>query len=185
MSTAKQIAHELNEAYRRIDDMRRRFWEELPLPDEIELADGSGIVARVGQIYLVFPLSGVSEVVRAAALELPPDPSPFLLGVLNYHGVPVPVVDLHKLFLQEDVPLSPDQAFVILDLAGRTAALRIDSMESIIRWRREDLVPPGKVLPFFPAVKAAVMVDDRPVAILDLLELMLRLELELVDEGVV
>ena len=61
-----------------------------------------------------------------------------LLGVTNLRGVIVPIVDLRHL-LRMPAVVGPETVVVIVNVAGRTVGLVVDSVSDVVALRREQV----------------------------------------------
>jgi purine-binding chemotaxis protein CheW len=102
------------------------------------------VVGLGGERYGL-PLVQVDEVVRAARLLRIPQGPPALAGALVLHDESIPVLDLRARFGVPPARLHPRQLFVIGSVAGRRAALVVDSVEGLVELEMD--ATPGDALP--------------------------------------
>jgi purine-binding chemotaxis protein CheW len=69
----------------------------LPLPPDIDIADGASIMVVLGGERYLMPLTAVEAIVPPPALSRVPHSPPLLLGAGNLGGQVLPVVDLAKM----------------------------------------------------------------------------------------
>lgn len=91
--------------------------------------------------YVVFCLDGrrfglnhmsVKRIVHAAAVTPIPNSSDLVAGVITMQGDIVPVVNLRSSFGLPPRDIELDDLFVVVDVAGRTAAMIVDSVEGLV-----------------------------------------------------
>jgi purine-binding chemotaxis protein CheW len=101
-------------------------------------------------LVLVFELEGrrfglpadrVREVVRAAALTPIPGAPPVVEGLLDLRGEVLPVLDLRRRFEVPIRPLKLSDQLIVLELAARTVALRVDAVGALLRLEDGQLEP--------------------------------------------
>ena len=93
------------------------------------------------------PLKMVNYVHPAAApLALDEAPST-VPGLVNIHGVTMPLVDMRRKCGQVSKPLSPDDFFIEMTAAGKRFALWVDKMLEVVDMDEADLVDPKELLP--------------------------------------
>ncbi len=69
---------------------------------------------RLGDLLCAVPLEQVQEVVAMPAITPLPNVSEHLLGVVDLHGTPCPVLDLRRALDVPPSPVSPEQHLLIL-----------------------------------------------------------------------
>lgn len=102
-----------------------------------------------GEIYGI-AAERVREIVRAVLPTPLPSAPRVIAGVINYRGVPVPLIDVRARFGKPARMLSPDEAFVILlplTAGAHGLALRTDCVRELIRVPSESLVPMRETAP--------------------------------------
>ena len=98
-------------------------------------ADGAAaalllVIGKVGGRTVGLPSAAVERILRMAALTPLPDAPPGLAGLLNLHGVLLPVVDPRPRLSLPPVAWAPDQHLVVMAAAGRFL-LWLDRVERI------------------------------------------------------
>lgn len=100
------------------------------------------------------PAEMVSYVHRAAAvLELSEAPAT-VPGLLNVHGVAMPLVDMRRKCGLEPKTLSPDDFFIEMSAMGRPFALWVDEVLEVIDLEESKLVDPKELLPGIAMVES-------------------------------
>jgi purine-binding chemotaxis protein CheW len=72
------------------------------------------------------PACAVHEVLRAVEVEPLPQAPAVIAGVFNLRGSIIAVIDMRKRLGMPPKPLSPDDFFIVVDLAQRKLALWVD-----------------------------------------------------------
>ncbi|WP_419145171.1 chemotaxis protein CheW [Myxococcus stipitatus] len=120
-----------------------------------------------GQRYGL-PTEDVRELVRAARLTPLPRAPAVVEGLLDLHGVLLPVLDLRRRFRHPARPLSPLDHFIIAQAGARRVALRVDRAEGL------RVLPPDawdetpRELPGVGFVAGAAKLEDGLVLVHDL-----------------
>ncbi|GAC1471436.1 MAG: chemotaxis protein CheW [Desulfuromonadaceae bacterium] len=103
-------------------------------------------------------------------IEIIPLPSApeIVIGVVNIHGMVVPVLNIRKRFrLPEREPDLGDQ-LIIAHTAKRIVALVVDTVNDVVAFPAEELVAPETILPQLEHVEGVVKLDDGMIFIHDL-----------------
>lgn len=111
----------------------------------------------------------VREVMRAAQITRAPDAPPAIAGMICLRGALVPVIDLAR--CAGLAPPAPGEIMIVAETGGRTQALLVQSVETILRVERTAMkAPPGMLARGTRGRIAAVTAldDGRLVMMLDL-----------------
>ena len=65
----------------------------------------------------------------------------FVKGVVNLRGVIVPIVDMRMRFMLDDVKVDAFTVVIILNVAGRTVGIVVDSVSDVLELRPEQIKP--------------------------------------------
>jgi purine-binding chemotaxis protein CheW len=77
-------------------------------------------------------LSAIDTIIRAVEVTPVPNSPKYLCGVIDIHGVVVPVISFHvRVGLPDRVTLIDDR-FIIAKVPGRLVALRVDEVTDIV-----------------------------------------------------
>ena len=113
----------------------------------------------------------------------------FIKGVVNLRGVIVPVVDMRLRFGLSDVQYNDFTVVIVLNVAGRTVGMAVDSVSDVLE------LPPGQVRPapeFNGVVEATFITGiatlklgeaDRMLILMDIDALMRSPEMGLAEPG--
>jgi purine-binding chemotaxis protein CheW len=151
------------QAYARLDRARQALAAAVDRPrDEVQrlLAARAQALARPREEVqvpaealdlLVFLLGGeryaietshVLEAVPLRALTPVPCTPPFVLGVVNYRGQILPVLDLRRLFELAEVAVPEESRVVAVEAGGMRFGIFADAIEGTIRVPTQELAPP-------------------------------------------
>ena len=65
----------------------------------------------------------------------------FMKGVVNLRGVIVPIVDMRTRFMLDDVRYDAFTVVIILNVAGRTVGIVVDSVSDVLELRPDQIKP--------------------------------------------
>lgn len=77
-------------------------------------------------------LSAIDTIIRAVEVTPIPNSPGYLCGIIDMHGVIIPVINIHVRIGQPDRPTLIDDRFIIAKVPGRLIALRVDEVTGII-----------------------------------------------------
>ncbi|MBI2306078.1 MAG: chemotaxis protein CheW [Rhodocyclales bacterium] len=99
------------------------------------------VEVSVDKHRLALPLTVVAQVARAAMVTPLPDAPALLLGVIDFHGELIPVLDIRVRLGLESRPLRLSDLLVVLRTPSRCLAIVVDGVIGITEWEERDFVP--------------------------------------------
>jgi purine-binding chemotaxis protein CheW len=93
---------------------------------------------------LALDASDVLQVLRMASVAPVPGAPPHVRGVLNLHGVLVPVVDVRARLGAPPSPPDPSAQLVLARTGGRLVALEVDRVVDVVEVDRSRFEPPSR-----------------------------------------
>jgi purine-binding chemotaxis protein CheW len=96
----------------------------------------------VGDVRYAVPIARVKEIANPIPVVALPRAPHAIVGVADYRGDVVPVVDLRTRFGLAPAELSRRTKWVVVDVGGRLAALVVDSVTEVFGTGGTDLRPP-------------------------------------------
>ena len=124
--------------------------ENIPLGAEAQTATqkkaakrSQCITFRAGELRFALPMMAIREIIKVPEIQPSVLNYPYSLGMVNLRGQVVPVVDLAR-FLEIPAPASADAEnarIIVLNIAGQLFGFRVSSVENIVAYYEEDLLP--------------------------------------------
>ena len=119
------------------------------------------------QKYALF-LSAVIRIIRVVEITKLPKAPELVLGVINMHGMIIPVFDIRKRFRLLQKEIQPDHQLIIGTTSKRIVALLVDSVSDVIEIPEEKIIAGKKILPGMEYVEGVVKTEDGMILIHDL-----------------
>ena len=119
------------------------------------------------QKYALF-LSAVVRIIRVVEITSLPKAPEIVLGVINMHGLIIPVFDIRKRFRLPQREMQLDDQLIIASTSKRTVALLVDSVNDVIEIPEEKIIAGEKILPGLEYVEGVVKTEDGMILIHDL-----------------
>jgi twitching motility protein PilI len=130
-----------------------------------------GVLLRLGHSRFCVPMADVAEVTGLPAITRLPGASPWLLGVANWRGRMLPVLDLRSLLGVAVTPLASSARLVVVaDTAtgALTAGVVAEAVPGVNDLDGELAPPPATLAPEVARLVAGQVADARgPIAVLD------------------
>ncbi|MDD5209181.1 MAG: chemotaxis protein CheW [Elusimicrobiales bacterium] len=118
-------------------------------------------------LYALY-LSAVERIVRAVEITPLPKAPGIVLGVINWQGKILPVIDIRKRFHLPDREMDQDDRFIIARAAGRLVALAADSVTGIRGLTEQESASAAQAAPLAEHLKGVAKIDGGLVLICDL-----------------
>ena len=119
------------------------------------------------QKYALF-LSAIIRIIRVVEITGLPKAPEIVLGVINMHGLIIPVFDIRKRFRLPQREMQLDDQLIIASTSKRTVALLVDSVSDVIDIPEEKIIAGEKILPGLEYVEGVVKTEDGMILIHDL-----------------
>lgn len=118
------------------------------------------------QKYAV-PLASVVRVVRAVEVTALPKTPEVIMGIINIEGRIVPVFDLHRRFGLSERKVDVNDRFIVTETPKRRVALRVDSVNDVVKISIEDVIHAERVLQDLEYVSGVVKLENGLILIFD------------------
>ncbi|MCS6835874.1 MAG: chemotaxis protein CheW [Anaerolineae bacterium] len=99
------------------------------------------LLLRVDQARYGLPIAEVREVGAMQAMEKVVGAPPYLLGLLNRHGQPLPLLDLRRILGAQPPPPRLDDLFVVVQREDSLLALLVDEVLGVVTMDAADFRP--------------------------------------------
>jgi purine-binding chemotaxis protein CheW len=99
----------------------------------------------LGDVQYAVPIARVKEIANPMPLVTLPHAPPAVVGVSDYRGDVVPVVDLRSRFGLPSTDATRKTKWIVVDVLGRSAALVVDAVTGVFGTGGTDLRPPPSV----------------------------------------
>jgi purine-binding chemotaxis protein CheW len=113
-------------------------------------------------------LSSVIRIIRVVEITRLPEAPEIVLGVINMHGLIMPVFDIRKRFHLAQREMQLDDQLIIAHTLPRTVALLVDSVNDVIEISEEKIIAGENILPGLDYIEGVVKTEDGMVLIHDL-----------------
>jgi purine-binding chemotaxis protein CheW len=95
----------------------------------------------VGEVHYAVPIARVKEIANALEIVALPHAPKEVVGVADYRGEVVPVIDLRTRFGLPATERTGKSKWIVVDVSGRPAALIVDSVTDVFGTGGADLRP--------------------------------------------
>lgn len=134
------------------------------------------LLFEIANRRFAIPVDVVRETVRAVAVTGLPPGNPLLEGVVNFRGIPVPLVNLRKCFGLPSTAVLPSHHYIFASSGSRQLALHVDHADRVAEAGDSYLETAGLDLVDTTSIRGIVELEDGPVQIIDIDGLLSRIE---------
>jgi len=128
----------------------------------------STVVFSLGNQRYGLPLSAVDRVVRMVAITPLPKAPDIVLGVVNYQGQVIPVMNMRRRFNLPENDIALTDQLVIAHTSRRPVALVADTVHDVIAGLAQGLIETENILPGIEYVDGVIKLEDGLILIHDL-----------------
>jgi len=126
------------------------------------------------------PLVVVEQVVPAMAFTTVPETPPFIHGLIDYHGLVIPVINLRNRLNFPDRMIGTSDVFILVRSPKRKLALVADAVQGVMTPDAMELVPAENIDHRFKGI-GVVRCDDGMWFIYNLEDLLNQQDQDLID----
>jgi purine-binding chemotaxis protein CheW len=110
----------------------------------------------------------VGRVVRIVAITPLPNAPDIILGVVNFQGQVIPVINVRRRFCLPEREIAISDQLLVAHTARRPVALVVDAVLDIIACEAQSLIAAENILPKIEYVEGVVKLEDGLILIHDL-----------------
>jgi len=109
--------------------------------DEVQL-----VCFRLAQEEYAISIMKVQEIIRVGQITALPNAPVHVSGIINLRGNVLPVIDMRVLFNMATSERSEQNRIVVVDIAGKTTGLIVDSVSEVLRVAKSQIEPPPTLI---------------------------------------
>ena len=113
-------------------------------------------------------LGAVDQIIRAVEITHWPQAPGIVLGVINFHGDVLPVIDLRRRFGLPEITLHSSHHMILAKTLARRVVLPVESVIGVVTLQEEEVVPGASILPESKYITGVARRSDGLVLIHDL-----------------
>lgn len=126
------------------------------------------VVFKLDEQRYALYLSAVERVVHAVEITPLPKAPAIVLGVINFGGKVIPVVNLRKRLNLKERKIQLTDQLIIAKTSKRNIALLVDEVTGLLKNTVQEMILPDSVLPNLEYVDGIIKLEDGLVLIHDL-----------------
>lgn len=127
-------------------------------------------------------LSVVKRVVLSVEIIPLPKAPDIILGVVNYQGTIIPVIDIRKRFRLPTREISLEDQFIIAKTSKRLIVIVVDSVSGVYELEKNQIVDTAEAFPYTVYLSGITKLDTNVILISDLEKFLSLDEEQILDE---
>ncbi len=104
------------------------------------------------------PLASVDKIIRTVEITPLPKAPPIILGIINFRGRVIPVVNLRKRFGLPERDMELSDQLIISKTPVRPVALLADRVADVIEIDKQEIIKAGQIVPRTEYVEGVVKI---------------------------
>ena len=109
--------------------------------DEVQL-----VCFRLAKEEYAISIMKVQEIIRVGQITALPNAPVHISGIINLRGSVLPVIDMRVLFNMATSERTEQNRIVVVDIAGKTTGLIVDSVSEVLRVAKSQIEPPPTLI---------------------------------------
>ena len=142
------------------------------------------LVFSLDEPHYALYLSSVERVIRSVEITALPKAPEIVLGVINFHGDIIPVIDIRKRFSLTPRETEPEDHFIIAHTVKRLVALITDSVVGIQELNSNQIVNTEQALPVEDYLSGVAKTKDNLILISELDKFLSLEEEKMVEKAI-
>jgi purine-binding chemotaxis protein CheW len=126
------------------------------------------ITFTLDERYYALDVNTVERITQSVEITPLPKAPDIVLGIVNYHGKIIPVVNIRRRFHLPEKETEPTDQLIIARTLKRTVALLVDTVLGVIETSEDAVVQANTIMPGLDYVQGVVKLDDGMVIIYNL-----------------
>lgn len=104
------------------------------------------VTFKIGSQTYALPLGPVRQIIEMITITPLPQVNPMISGVINFHGVMAPVVNMRRLLELEELPLGLHTPIILVNVSKRLVGLIVDTVIDVLELPVDQVVDPNHIL---------------------------------------
>lgn len=126
------------------------------------------LIFHLDSVRYAISLSGVERVTHAVEVTHLPSLTGNISGIINIHGLIVPVINTRRMMGLPERKMTPDDIFIIAHTTWRTVALIADTVEQAVLMPEDRITTTDRLLPEFNSLTGIARLENGIILIHDL-----------------
>ena len=126
------------------------------------------LIFTLAELHCAQPLTNIVRILRVVEISTIPRAPEIVMGLVNVHGLIIPVLNIRKLFHLPEVEISLNDQLVLVQTATRLVTIIVDSVSGVFEYSGEDITQPDKLHPDFEYLEGVAKLQEGIILIYNL-----------------
>lgn len=130
------------------------------------------VIFLLHKIHYAIAIQPIQQIIEMVTITPILKTEAWMEGIINYHGISVPVINLRRYFHLPVVPYGWHTPIILVHITGRQVGLIVDDVLDVAAIAAEEIIHPRRILPpdipETPLLKGLVQSSDHVTLLLDL-----------------
>jgi len=104
------------------------------------------VTFRLGSQTYALPIKPVRQIIEMVTITPLPQINHTVAGVINFHGIWVPVINLRRQLSLADAPLQLHTPIILVNISERLVGLIVDQVLDVLARSADQIIDPGSIL---------------------------------------
>ena len=129
----------------------------------------------LNRVHYAIPIEPLQQIIEMVTITPVLNTAAWMEGVINYHGLSIPVVNLRRHFELEVIPYRWHTPIMLVNISGRLVGLIVDDVLDVLAVPRDHLSDPHTILPAgipeTPLLKGIIQMGENITLLINLMHL--------------
>jgi purine-binding chemotaxis protein CheW len=140
------------------------------------------LVFALSDLRFALPLSDVERILRAVEIKPLPKAPAIVMGLINFQGRIIPVLNLRKFFCLPETGVTLNDQIIMAHSTNRPIALLVDNVLSVSEYNEADILMPEALFPGIDYLDGVAKLEDGIIYIYNLERLFLSQEIAGIEQ---
>jgi purine-binding chemotaxis protein CheW len=105
------------------------------------------VTFRLNRVHYAIPIEPLQQIIEMVTITPVLKTEAWMEGVINYHGLSIPVVNLRRHFGLDVIPYRWHTPIMLVNISGRLVGLIVDDVLDVLAVPRDQISDPHMILP--------------------------------------
>ncbi len=105
------------------------------------------VTFRLNSVHYAIPIEPIQQIIEMVTITPVLNTTGWMEGVINYHGVSIPVVNLRRHFGLDVIPYRWHTPIMLVNISGRLVGLIVDDVLDVLAVPKDQISDPHMILP--------------------------------------
>ena len=129
------------------------------------------VIFRLNHVHYAIAIEPIQQIIEMVTITPVLKTEAWMEGIINYHGIPTPVINLRRHFGMDVVSYHWHTPIILVNLSDHQVGLIVDDVLDVLAFSPEQIADPRSILPdsipVTPLLKGIIQIEKNVVLFLD------------------